>query len=57
MPDADDSPEWVELKGLLRAHMNELEALPLPDRLRRLARRLEDELAARAETATAPETE
>jgi hypothetical protein len=57
VPDAEDSADWDDLKGLLRAHMNELEALPLPDRLRRLALRLEQELAARAETAEAPETD
>jgi hypothetical protein len=37
--------------------MNELEALPLPDRLRRLALQLEQELADRAGTAETPGTE
>jgi hypothetical protein len=57
VPDAEDSAEWDDLKGLLRAHMNELEALPLPDRLRRLALQLEQELADRAGASEASETE
>jgi hypothetical protein len=57
VPDVEDSAEWDDLKGLLRAHMNELEALPLPDRLRRLALQLEQELADRAGTAETPGTE
>jgi hypothetical protein len=55
--DDEDSPEWSELKELLRAHMTELEALPMPERLRTLAVRLEAEFTARAAGADEPAAE